>query len=195
MNILEKLHTTLMLANNDGKLTDSELDEISMNLIQQFSWVVPTDEVIEKIARHKSIIEMGAGRGYWAKLISFFKPEPPKIRDVYSVIIDPMIESYDLYPQHNCFYPVMQGGPEKLREYRDNWALFICSPQYRSDMVLNCLKYFRGNNFLYVGDTNFSMNLPSIEQELKENWRQVDEIYLPNWPNSNNKFLEFQRRE
>jgi hypothetical protein len=38
------------------------------------------------------------------------------------------------------------------------------------------------------------MNLPSIEAELKENWRQIDEVDLPNWPNSHNKFLEFERR-
>jgi hypothetical protein len=118
MNILEKLHQQLTLNHNHSQLTGSELDEISMNLIQQFSWVVPTDEVLTKIAKHKSIIEMGAGRGYWAKLISFYKPEPPKIQDEYSHTIDPMVECFDLYPQYNCFYPVSQAGPEKLREYK-----------------------------------------------------------------------------
>jgi hypothetical protein len=176
MNVLSKIHEAVMTSND---LTPEEVDEIAMNVINQFSWVIPTEEVLEKF-RDKMIVEMGAGRGYWAKQ--------------YDKIAK-SVRCYDLYPQFNVFHPVEQFGPHHLKHHNEDWTLFICSPQYRSDMVLECLRYFNGNKFYYAGDTNFSMNLPSISQELKTNWRQVCEIDLPNWPNSNNKFLEFERRE
>ena len=179
MNILEKMHSCLMSEFDAGKLKAPELDEISMNLIQQFSWIIPTDEVLDKF-KGKDIVEMGAGRGYWAKL--------------YSKCTGGAVSCYDLYPQYNCFYPVEQSGPHILTEFDEDWTLFICSPAYRSDMVLESLKYFNGESFMYAGDTNFSLNLPSIQNELEENWILTDKVDLPNWPNSNNKFLHYIRR-
>lgn len=167
---------------HDSRLSFEEVDEISFNLVNAFSWVVPTEKALNKIAEYTQngkIVELGAGRGYWAKLYSKQAEE---------------VRCYDLYPQHNCHYPVEQAGPHKLREFGDDWTLLICSPQYRSDMVLEALRYFGGNRFIYLGDVDFSMNLPSIEFTLTTEWERQDEIDLPNWPGSDNKMILFNKR-
>ena len=165
---------------HDNRLSEDEVCEISMNLIQAFTWVIPTQKALDVFDKHSHVVELGAGRGYWARHYSKKAIE---------------VHCYDLYPQYNTFHPVRTGGPHSLQDYVEPWTLFICSPQYRSDMVLEGLRYFGGDHFIYAGDTNFGLNLPSIVKTLKDEWTQEDEILLPNWPNSNNKMLVFKRRE
>ena len=164
----------------DDKLSPEEIDECAFELIQAFSWVVPTEEALNKIAEFSHIVEIGAGRGYWAKL--------------YSKLVQ-KVKCYDAFPPQHPYYPVAEGGPFVLRFFEEPWTLLICSPQYRSDMVLESLRYYPGRNLIYIGDTKFSMNLPSVESVLKTEWKQLEEIDLPNWPNSDNKLLVYERRE
>ena len=178
MDVYSKIYHAMNRYHHTGGCSPSVYDECAWNLIHAFSWIIPNEKAFELFKGHKRIIEIGAGRGYWAKHIS-------KYTD---------IECFDLHPQHNTFYPVSLGGPEVLREYGNEWALFICSPQYRSDMVLESLRYFQGDQFIYAGDVNFGMNLPSVKTELENNWNIKTEIELPNWPNSSNKLVEYVRR-
>ena len=154
-------------------------DEIAFSLINAFSWVVPSDAAIELLAKFPRVVEMGAGKAYWAKLYS------KKVKQV---------RCYDKFPQCDAFYKVEVSGVEVLKDYDSSWTLFICSPQYRSDMVLESLRYFKGNHLIYTGDVNFSLALPSIEAELLTHWQIVQRMDLPNWPNSNNKILEYVRK-
>ena len=39
-------------------------------LVKQYSWAIPNNKAIETIVKYSPIIEIGAGTGYWGRLIS-----------------------------------------------------------------------------------------------------------------------------
>jgi hypothetical protein len=180
LNVLEKYHEALTYYAADGDLSEAELDECANSLVQNYSWVIPSYEVLEAFKNHY-IVEIGAGNGYWASLYSKLAVK---------------VDCYDKYPSQNPYYPVKQGDPSILEDIKNtHWILFICSPQYRSNMVLESLRYFRGHTFYYAGDENFGLELPSIKEELKTNWNLLWSSKLSNWPRSNNKFMVFRRKD
>ena len=43
--------------------------DLRKKLIWAYSWAIPSNEVILKIAQHSPLLEVGAGTGYWSWLL------------------------------------------------------------------------------------------------------------------------------
>src|SRR4051812_25298577 len=89
------------------------IDAIRKKLIWAYSWAVPSPEAVEEIARHSPIIEIGAGTGYWAWLLS------QAGSDVVAC------DANVVAPPH--WFAVREGGPGVLSEHSER-ALFLCWP-------------------------------------------------------------------
>ena len=88
---------------------------------RDFAWAVPNLKALETLARYAPIIEMGAGRGYWAWLlrkagveITTYDPYPPR-------------EGNNTYAQGNTneFVEILKGGEEALEKI-EHASLFLC---------------------------------------------------------------------
>jgi hypothetical protein len=158
-------------------------------LVYKYSWAIPTARVITKVARLGPIVEIGAGAGYWARLI----------REAGGDIV-----AYDTYPpnQRNngycdssktTYHPVLQGGPEKALEHPDR-ALMLCWPPYQNNMASTSLKNYAGDTLIYIGEPEGGCTADrKFFEELKRSWRQVGRCSLPQWYHMYDTLAIYQR--
>lgn len=110
------------------------------------SWAVPCSAAIARILDLGPIVEMGAGTGYWAKWITECGGD---------------IVAYDEKPHrgnHWCdpsakHFKVKKGSFEKLSDYSNRTrTLFLCWPPYDTSFAADCLKAYRGDTLVFVGE-------------------------------------------
>ena len=119
------------------------------SLMKIYSFAVPTKEVIEEIVKYSPIIEIGAGTGYWAYLISEFGGD---------------IVAFDNYQRNKKWkkafnieyftekwFDVKYGTEKEIDNY-PNHTLFLSWVEYCSEYGLNCLKKYKGEYFIYIGE-------------------------------------------
>lgn len=133
------------------------------DLCSAFAWAVPDQNAIDQIvkfAQNETIIEIGAGRGYWASLI---KNAGGNVEcwDDYSRGYSPdsqTLKMIEMSRQHgyelpDFFHPVQKGSYEVLQNYpTGKGVLFLCWPEYDTSQAHDALKNFRGDKVIFVGE-------------------------------------------
>lgn len=155
----------------DINFTTGMLDDKAFK--RYFAWAVPNNEAIQEIVKYSPVIELGAGKGYWASLV---------------VKNGGLINCYDKEPckNHYCdgkhfFHEVKPGSIEVLNEY-DAHALFICWPNYAGSFAFDALKAFKGDIFIYVGESEGGCTgNDDFFKELEKNWREIKQVRIPQW--------------
>jgi len=145
-----------------------------------FSWAIPTYDAINKIkefANGDTILEIGAGLGLWAKLLEL---EGAKI-----IATEPRSDGYkhnkldDSYYYFNCH---KLDYIESLDKFKDLNILMLCWPPYSTKMAFYTLKKFKGNKFIYIGESCGGCNADdSFFSLLDKEWKEIDEISIPQW--------------
>jgi hypothetical protein len=90
-----------------------------------YAWAIPSEEALDLIAQHGPIVEIGAGTGYWARLLAG-RGVDIICYDMYPPIVDELNGWHD---KAGLFYPVNGGGPEIAAEHPDR-TLLLCWPPY-----------------------------------------------------------------
>lgn len=121
----------------------SDIEEIYLRknrreYIRDYSWAIPSELAIKTICKYAPIVEMGAGGGYWAYLISQ--------NGIPITALDDCSESYQ-----KRWIEAKKGTPDSLKNYSDH-TLFLCWPPYSSSMASNSLEEFSGKNVIYIGE-------------------------------------------
>jgi hypothetical protein len=108
--------------------------------VSKYAWAVPDDwaiQVIEEQLNGMGVVEIGAGTGYWAWMLS-------------QVGID--VAAYDTkIKRRKLWYPVKRGGAKQAKRFPDR-ALMLCWPWYGEPMATNCLLNYSGNTLIYIGE-------------------------------------------
>ncbi len=158
-------------------------------LVTAFSYAVPTDEVLERIASWQSVVEVGAGGGYWARCLTD--------RGATVTAFDRVLPFDQLRPggrlhQH---HPVAVGGPsEALAAATGARALLLCWPPgvinreeadagalpIFSPMGDEALDRFTGEHLVFVGDHVKSFGSPAFFARLEREWILEERLALPN---------------
>lgn len=115
-------------------------------LVSSYAWSIPTPsdlEWLKTVVDGKSVVEVGAGTGYWAWQLA-------------QVGVD--VAGFDAKPgEENTFcgsrqfHRVERGGPEAAAEFADR-ALFLCWPPYATSMAADVLAAYRGDLLIYAGE-------------------------------------------
>lgn len=146
-------------------------------LVQKYALAVPSQEALDVIARHSPLIEIGAGGGYWAYLLKKQGAE---------------ILPFDIEPPHKCnnsyrgnqpmeWVLILQGGPEQLKKFKDR-TLFLCWPPHGDNMALKCLKAYKGDVFLYIGEPEGGATAnPAFHKLLEKKFHCEHVVGLPQW--------------
>ena len=115
------------------------------SLVRQYSWAIPNQEAILYLVSLSPIVEMGAGTGYWAHLITQAGGD---------------ILAFDKEPHYNLqadyeWTEVLQGEVTRLKStlvrYPDR-TLFLCWAPYNNNFAYRCLKSYKGNKLVVVGE-------------------------------------------
>lgn len=158
------------------------------NLASQYAWAIPNEEAIETLVKYSPIVEIGAGTGYWASLV----------REAGGVIFP-----FDSAPPHKGtnafrhkveFMAVLEGSVEVLDRFRD-FTLFLCWPPYNESLAYNALKRFKGKYLIYVGEGAYGCNgTNEFFDELKENWKEIKTVRIPQWDGIHDYFEIYERK-
>jgi hypothetical protein len=173
--------------------------EIRRECVKMYAWAIPTEDAIKRIVECGPIVEIGAGSGYWANLITHFGGD---------------VLAYDKYkPEKNknysfeCgWFDVQKGGPEKATEHSDR-ALFLCWPPYAEPFASECLAAYKGNTVIFVGegwggctgDDAFFKTLgddvwDDDYDQSKAEWEKVCEMNIPQWSGIHDYLMIFKRK-
>jgi hypothetical protein len=124
-----------------------QLDSNVESLCQRFAWAIPDERALRILERFSPLIEIGAGKGYWAKLL--------RDRGVDIVAFDKFVfnESSRSNACTSCFTEVMEGGPEKLQlPSMSHRNLFLCYPDESESMSIAALEIFSQEYLIHVGE-------------------------------------------
>lgn len=154
-----------------------------------FSFAVPTDEALDLIASFGPVVEIGAGTGYWARLLAD--------RGCDVVAYDLLGSAFDKWFPGGQFGNVEKGSTDKAEEHADRTLLLVWPPM--SSMAADALRCYEsagGKRLIYVGegyggctadDDFFAMvgdhDYCSDEpcQHGPPTWRETQTLAIPQW--------------
>ena len=155
-------------------------------LVSRYAFSIPTGDILEPIAAHSPLIELGAGTGYWAMcltdagadIIAFDKRPPGE---------EPPGEWYDANRWFDDTWFAVGEGDEAMAGHHPGRSLLLCWPPLYDPMAAGALERYRaagGKTLIYIGcpggcgDDEFSAALASMEPVLSMelwSWPGIDE--------------------
>lgn len=140
---------------------------------QLWSWAVPNDEALVTIQRYAPIVEIGAGRGYWAAMLR-------------SRGVD--VKAYDSHPVPNYYnkvgeaYTAVHRGRARCAKRFAGHALFLCWPVYDDRMAADCLSRFKGDVVIYVGEGHGGCTGDDrFHEMLSAQFECIEQVDIPKW--------------
>ena len=155
-------------------------------LVQKYAWAIPNSKAIKLISEYGPIIEIGAGRGYWASLIANYA----------EIVCFDKLTPPHFYANNSekQYHPIQIGDASTLIEYPD-YTLFLCWPPYNNFLAADCLKKYSGEYFIYVGESEGGCN---AEEEffniLDKNYRSIMRVDIPQFDIVHDYLRIFKRK-
>jgi len=148
-------------------------------LRSHFSYGIPDKVALKIISRYSPLVEIGAGNGYWAYLLS-------KVgADILAYDLFPPLTGTNFQFSKYQWFLIFKGGPEVLSAIR-NRNLLICWPPYNDNMAKNCLTYFKGEFVIYIGENKGGCNgTDSFFDNLEKEYTLVKVHNLSHWAKDN----------
>ena len=184
------------------------LNVLSMEWIETYAWAIPSPEALRLVTRladsqSLGVVEMGAGKGYWASLLSAQGVE---------------VAAYDLHVPEETWHPVEKVGSledvaEVVSSAGQNAVLMLCYPDDGEDPDVNAeapmsyvaLEVFDGEYVVHVGELLgvgqgyarpgcWGRTTSGMSQAfLAEHFHCVASLELPSWPTSNDCISVWKR--
>lgn len=124
-----------------------EIEKKSQELSNQFAWAVPDEKALKIIEYFSPLIEIGAGKGYWARLL--------QNRGVDILPFDKFVGEMD-----STWTDVKAGDPSSiLKPIAKDRNLFLCYPDEAESIAAVCLENFQGEYIVHVGEMIFTGTL------------------------------------
>ena len=148
-------------------------------IARHFAWAVPTGEAIAVIRKHSaSVVEIGAGSGYWAWLMQ-------------QAGID--VAAFDLDPPPFTWAEVKRGDERRASDHPDK-ALLLCWPPWAAGVASRALAAYRGEHVVYVGEWMGYNAEPDFFASLAWFFECIDSVDIPQWCMRDDRLLVFRRR-
>lgn len=150
MNRYQKIRERLLVSNyslwDDYSMSESARRyRLRRKLVRRYSWAIPNDEALDAIAALGPVVEVGAGTGYWAKLLA------ERGVDVVAYDIHTPGSGKNTYGHHTSWFDVKQGNVEVVREHPDR-TLFLCWPPFDDPMAAEAAYWYQGEHIAYIGE-------------------------------------------
>lgn len=148
--------------------------ELRRELVKKYSWAIPSEDALDSISKYSGIVEMGAGSGYWSKLL--------QDRGVSILPFDLRIGEDNTYGHKNAWTHIYQGGDEVLHKFALSVNLFLCWPPHDQSMAYDCLSSFRGRHVIYIGEGwGGCTGDDRFHEELETKWDEILYKDIPQW--------------
>lgn len=170
--------------------------EARRSFTDNFAWAVPSPEAVEVIrdfARPGTILEVGAGRGLWAALVT----EPGRVR----VIATDAFSSHGMEavsPEGLYAHVERLSHQEAMAKYgRADVLMLVWSP-YNDPMAAETLALFEqlgGRRLVFIGESEYGCTADdAFFDRLNDRWEMVGEVDIPQWQGINDYLSLWERR-
>jgi hypothetical protein len=154
-------------------------------LVRQFSWAIPDEQVLMTIKSHANkIVEIGAGTGYWAFCLE-------------QIGVDCICFDESPYDNHWCdamWFNVFDGNEYSVAKHSDR-ALFLCWPPYDDEMAYNALMNYRGDKLIYIGEGyGGCTGSDTFHQELEKRWEEIEYNEILRYDTINDAMWIYERK-
>lgn len=177
-----------------GKVGMFERHTARFPLCRYYAWAIPNEEAIRALVKMSPLVEVGAGMGYWAKLIRehggdiiAYDHRPTRAESRYHRPPSPEEEGEcNFLPKQwpeESWSEVLRGTPEDLKKHRDR-TLFLCWPPYNDPMGAACLMHYRGNTLALISEgLGGCCGGGDMWWILEREWDRVEgsDVYIPTW--------------
>jgi hypothetical protein len=159
---------------------ESRMDagRLRQELVKRYTWAIPNEAAIRAIVSHSPIVEIGAGRGYWAKLIA------DAGGDIMAFDLRPPVKegNNEYHNESGVYAPIRRGGATAVREHADR-TLLLCWPPYDTRMAYNAVKHYTGTCVIYIGEAWGGCTADDdFHRHMNTQFDEVEEISIPQWP-------------
>ena len=145
---------------------------------KEYSWSIPSKEAVDKIkafVNRDEIIEIGAGHGFWAKILQY--------ADVKVTPTDSYSDRGGYLPKDNAYTFVQDlKADDALNKYSDHNVLMMSWPPYDKPLAADSLLAFSGSKLIYIGeDQGGCTGSDRFFKDLYGNWKNIDIVNIPQW--------------
>jgi hypothetical protein len=146
------------------KVIGNQLLNVRDLCAKTLAWGIPNKEALEELAKYQPILEVGAGLGYWAKLLQDRNVEIlPTDRDAPTLAHTKVTQVDTLHSIENR-----------------NYTLFMC--WVPEEAAIEVSRAYEGNTIIWVGE---QIKFPNFQLE--------KEITLPQWKGYEDSMQVFRR--
>ena len=115
------------------------LEVLGNAMCEKYAWAVPNNRTLSILKHFSPLIEIGAGKGYFCKLLTDM--------GVDIIAFDREVDS------EHYWGDVQIGGPKKLlKNLAKGRNLFLCYPDEDNSMACPCLNNFDGEYLIHIGE-------------------------------------------
>jgi len=158
-------------------------------LCAKYSWAIPNDEAISECVVRSPLVEMGAGTGYWARLIKeaggdivAYDMQPVRYLNYYH-------RTVEFTP---TFFNVKKGLPTQLRKYKGR-TLLLCWPPYNDYMAFESILHYKGDTLIFIGEEYGCTGDSLFFDILRRNWKCVKHVRIPTWEGIHDMLYVYKR--
>jgi hypothetical protein len=149
--------------------------------VQQKSFARLTDEALDELCNIGSIVDMGAGNGYWTSELHN--------RGVDIVAVEPNRMANPVFPRREADHWCITDYP--------NRALLMIWPTRQAAWPQQCVQEYKGNTVAYVGDSWF-LETGSIwlrQALIDGGFERTRRVKVNSWPGYFTDVLQIWRRD
>jgi len=156
-------------------------------LVKKYAWAIPDNAAIEAIkSLGKAILEIGAGSGYWARVLSE--------AGISVTCFDALTGQYSFTEN---WFEVNKGSIEQIKGNSDK-ALMLCWPNYDEPFAYDAaIEYMEqgGNTLIYIGESQGGCTADDKFFELmRKEWVVKQEVMIPNWFGIHDSLVIYTRK-
>lgn len=169
-----------------GMYEDRYMQEVIVPRARQYAWAIPNEAAIRTIMKYRPIVEMAAGSGYWAYLLS------QAGADVVAYDNDSWNRT-EHYRSEKQWFPVRFGDERSIVDHQNRTLLLVWPPG--GEFAVELLWRFAGEYLIYVGESS-----PGVMADaqffdlLQRDWESVETVDLPHWPGFQDQLTVYHRR-
>lgn len=164
-------------------LVSSSLQSLQLRseTVHKYSFAIPDEDSLNLIAKYSPILEIGAGTGYWAKLLN-------------DIGVDILAYDNFSWKLDAKWFEVKEGSIEVIPDH-PNRTLFLCWPDYNTSFAYDCLKAYKGDLFIFIGENRGCTGDDKFFNYLHKNFKIIERQKLYQWLGLHDDLSIFQRKK
>lgn len=151
--------------------SDNHIENLTARgmLVERYAWAIPNELAIAAIVEGSPILEVGAGKGYWAWLIS------QEGGDIIATDPDPPTSDVEWHPVWKA------RAQDVVPDYPDR-SLLMVWPNYDDSWSVEALGMYEGDKVYYVGEGRDGRTGPQrFHEMLYEDYHRTETIAIPSY--------------